>query len=204
VYTVRLTVDGKAHNEKVVVTNDPRSPANIAALRAEDALIRKLNAAERLAWDAFKQVDTMRVQLRALTAGDSTSEIAKTARAFIAKLDSLGGRAPATGGGFGGGGFGGGNTRPTFVQLVNGFLRQLGTFDSGDIAPTAAMLAAYRLSCNDLGKSLTAWQALNGGDLGTLNAALTAAGKTPVAKAISDSRLSRQFPCGSSLARAGW
>jgi hypothetical protein len=187
VYTVRLTVDGKAHAEKVVVLSDPRSPANLAALRAEDALIRKLNASERLAWDAFKQVDTMRAQLRAMTANDSTSEVAKTIRAFIAKLDSLAGRAPAPGGGFGGGGFGGGggaNQRPTFVQLTNGFLRQLGIFDNGDIAPTPAMLAAHKSACNDLGKSVAAWRALNGADLSALNAALTAAGKTPLAKAV--------------------
>ena len=153
-YTVRLTVDGKAHSERVVVTNDPRSPVNLAALRAEDALIRKLNASERLAWDAFQQVDTMRAQLRAMTPSDSTSDLAKTIRASIAKLDSLGGRVPASGGGFAGFGGGGTTARPNFVQLVNGFLRQLGTFDNGDIAPTAAMLAAYKSACNDLGKSV--------------------------------------------------
>ena len=183
VYTVSLTVNGKAHAAKVVVTSDPRSPANLAALRAEDALIKKLDASERLAWDAFKQVDTMRAQLRAMTANDSTSELAMTIRAFIAKLDSLGGRAPAPGGG---GGFGGGgaNVHPTFVQLINGLLRQLGTFDNGDIAPTAAMLAAHKSACHDLGKSVAEWRALNGADLSALNAALTAAGKTPLAKAV--------------------
>jgi photosystem II stability/assembly factor-like uncharacterized protein len=179
VYTVRLTVNGKAHAEKVVVTSDPRSPANLAALKAEDALIRKLNASERLAWDAFKQVDTMRVQLRAMTASDSTSDIAKASRSFIAKLDSLGGRAPVPGGGFGGGG----NARPTFVQHINDFLRQLGTFDNGDVAPTAAMLKAYTLACNDLSKSVATWRGINGADLSALNAALTAAGKTPLPKA---------------------
>ena len=84
-------------------------------------------------------------------------------------------------------GFGGGrgaNVRLTFVQLVNGFLRQLGTFDNGDIAPTAAMLAAHKSACNDLGKSVAEWRALNGADLSALNAALTAAGKTPLAKAV--------------------
>jgi hypothetical protein len=182
VYTVKLTVNGKAHVEKVVVTSDPRSPVNLAGLRAEDALIKKLNASERVAWDAFKQVDTMRVQLRALTASDSTSEVAKTVRAFIAKLDSVGGRAPVPGA-FAG--FGGGSAiaHPTFVQLINGFLRQLGTFDNGDIAPTAVMLAAQKSACNDLGKSVAAWRALNGAELSALNAALSAAGKTPVAKA---------------------
>ena len=82
-------------------------------------------------------------------------------------------------------GFGGGSAiaHPTFVQLINGFLRQLGTFDNGDIAPTAVMLAAQKSACNDLGKSVAAWRALNGAELSALNAALSAAGKTPVAKA---------------------
>jgi len=181
-YTVRLTVNGKSHSEKVAVTNDPRSPVNLAALKTQDALIRKLSAAERLAWDAFQQTDTTRSQLRTLTASDSTSAAAKTIREYIAKLDTLGGAAPGPGGG-GFGGFGGANARPTLVQLVNRFLNQLGTFENGDVAPTAAMLAAYQSACGDLGKSITTWRALNGENLSALNAALTAAGKTPLAKA---------------------
>jgi hypothetical protein len=179
---VRLTVNGKSHSEKVTVTNDPRSPANLAALKAQDALVRKLSAAERLAWDAFQQADTTRSQLRTFTASDSTSAAAKTIREYIAKLDTLGGAAPASGGGFGG--FGGANARPTLVQLVNRFLNQLGNFENGDVAPTVAMLAAYQSACNDLGKSITAWRAINGADLTALNAALTAAGRTPLAKAV--------------------
>jgi len=70
------------------------------------------------------------------------------------------------------------------VQLVNGFLRQLGTFDNGDVAPTAAMRAAYKSACNDLGKSVAAWRAFNGADLTALTAALSAAGKTPLVKAV--------------------
>jgi hypothetical protein len=46
------------------------------------------------------------------------------------------------------------------------------------------MLAAHQSACNDLGKSVAAWRALNGADLSALNAALTAAGKTPLAKAV--------------------
>jgi hypothetical protein len=184
-YTVRLTVNGKSHDEKVTVANDPRSPANLAALKAEDALIRKLNALERLAWDAFRQTDTTRAQLRAMTASDSTSDAAKTIREYIAKLDTLGGRAPTQGGGFGGGGFGGNaNARPTLVQLVNRLLNQLGTFDYGDVEPTAAMLAAYNAACSDLGKSIAAWRTINGADLTALNAALSAARRTPLAKAV--------------------
>ena len=97
VYTVSLTVNGKAHAAKAVVTSDPRSPANLAALRAEDALIKKLDASERLAWDAFKQVDTMRAQLRAMTANDSTSELAKTIRAIHCEARLTGRARPRTG-----------------------------------------------------------------------------------------------------------
>jgi len=183
VYTVRLTVDGKAHSERVVVTSDPRSPVKLAALKAQDALIKKLNASDRVAWEAFKQVDTMRAQLRAMTPSDSASEAAKTIRGFIARLDSVGGRAPTPGGGFAGFGGASANARPTFVQLINGFLRQLGNFDNGDVAPTAAMLAAYKSECNGLGKAVAAWRTLNAADLTALNGALTAAGKTPVTKA---------------------
>ncbi|MFL5481781.1 MAG: hypothetical protein ACJ8AK_06285 [Gemmatimonadaceae bacterium] len=182
-YTVRLTVNGKAHSERVVVTSDPRSPANLAALKAQDALIRKLNAAERVAWEAFRQTDTTRAQLRTLTASDSTSAAVKAIREYIAKLDTLGGAAAGGGFSFGGAGFGA-NARPTLVQLVNQFLSQLGTFENGDVAPTAAMYAAYKSTCNDLVKSITAWAALNGADFSALNAALAAAGKTPLTKAL--------------------
>jgi len=180
-YTVRLSANGKTQSQKVTVTSDPRSPASLAALKAEDVLIRKLNAAVRLAWDAFQLTDTTRAQLRAMTSNDSTSAAAKTIREYIAKLDTLGGTGPARGGGFGGGG---GNARPTLVQLVGRFVSQLGAFDAGDVAPTAAMLAAYTSACNDHASSAAAWRALNGANLSALNAVLTAAGKAPLAKSV--------------------
>jgi hypothetical protein len=70
------------------------------------------------------------------------------------------------------------------VQLTNRLLNQLGTFDYGDVEPTAAMLAAYKAACNDLGKSIVAWRAINGADLTALNAALSAARRTPLAQAV--------------------
>jgi photosystem II stability/assembly factor-like uncharacterized protein len=182
-YTVRLTANGKSQSEKVTITSDPRSPANLAALRAEDALIRKLRAAERLAYEAFRQTDTTRTQLRTMAASDSTSAAVKTIREYIAKLDTLGGVASGVGFNFGGAGFGA-PARPTLAQLVNRFLSQLGNFENGDVAPTAAMYAAYKSTCNDLENSITAWRALNGADFSALNAALTAAGKTQLAKIV--------------------
>jgi hypothetical protein len=97
-------------------------------------------------------------------------------------LDTLGGTVPAQGGGFFGGGAS--NPHPTLVQLINRLLNQLGTFDNGDVAPTAAMIASYQTVCSDLANSLAAWRAINGGDLTALNAALRASGRTPLARAV--------------------
>ena len=47
------------------------------------------------------------------------------------------------------------------MQLVGRILNQLGTFENGDVAPTAAMLAAYQSACNDLAKAVTAWLSTN-------------------------------------------
>jgi len=46
------------------------------------------------------------------------------------------------------------------------------------------MYAAYRSTCNDLVKAVAAWSTANGADLSALNAALSAAGKNPLAKAV--------------------
>lgn len=182
-YTVRLTAMGKSQSQRVTVTSDPRSPVNLAALRAQDVLIRKLRALEQVAYDAFKQTDTTRVQLRTMIGTDSTSAAAKTIREYIAKLDTLGGSATGVGFNFGGAGFGV-DRRPTLVQSVNGLLNQLGNFENGDAAPTDAMLAAYQKSCNDVARSIAAWRTINGTDFNTLNSALSAAGKTPLAKIV--------------------
>ncbi|HET9634627.1 MAG TPA: hypothetical protein VFP26_01755 [Gemmatimonadaceae bacterium] len=182
-YTVRLTAMGKSQSQKVTVTSDPRSPVTLAALKAQDVLIRKLRALEQVAFDAFKQTDTTRLQLRTIIGTDSTSAAAKAIREYIAKLDTLGGSATGVGFNFGGAGFGV-DRRPTLVQSVNRLLTQLGNFENGDVAPTVAMLAAYQKSCNDVANSIAAWRAINGADFSALNSTLSAAGKTPLAKIV--------------------
>src|SRR5262249_43550637 len=142
--------------------------------------------AVKSAWDGFHQLDRMRESLRTSMPSDTSVAVAHQMRAFIAKLDSVGGRAPG-GGGFGGGGGGGGaggaNARLTFVQAVGRFIAQLGAFDNGDMAPTAAMLAAYSSTCTDFAKTVAAWKDANGKDLAALNTALKAAGLHEVAAA---------------------
>lgn len=59
-------------------------------------------------------------------------------------------------------------------MLVNGALiRQLGTLDSGDMAPNEPMMNAFKASTEEFKKVELAWKTLNDKDLVALNAVLT-------------------------------
>ena len=92
-YTIKLTVDGRSFTQKVTLTNDPRSPATGADIRAQYALLRKINDGVKAAWDGYQQVEAMRAALKTRVPADSTSDAAKAIKAFRAKVDSVGGNA---------------------------------------------------------------------------------------------------------------
>jgi hypothetical protein len=145
-YTLRLTVDGKTYNQPVTVVNDPRSPATAADVRAQYALETRVVAAMQAAWDGYQQVAAARAAVAADKALDST-------------LAAVGGE--PTGGRGGGGGGGGGGFRPggppppTFVAVNATLGRQLNALETGDLAPTPAMQAAYAAACKDLARAVT-------------------------------------------------
>jgi hypothetical protein len=177
-YTIKLTVNGTAQTQTLTVTNDPRSPASAADLNAQYALIRKTLGAMQVAWDGYHQAAAMRASLDSLKPADSTSDLAKAIEAFRVKLDSVGGNADG-----GGRRFGGRPTtrpKPTFLSVFSQLEGQYGAQENGDLAPTEAMGQGFAASCHDLNGTIARWKALNGADLTTLNAALSAAGAKPV------------------------
>ena len=167
-YTIKLTVGGKSQSQKVTISNDPRSPATVAAVRAQYALLRKFSDGAKVAFDGFQQVEAMRAVLKSRAPTDSTSEAAKAIIAFREKLDSVqNGSAPP------------GPARraaPDFSGLNGRLAGTVLAQDLADHAPTAAMLAGYALACKELGAAAAKWQAINGADLVALNAALSRAG----------------------------
>ena len=179
-YTVKLTVAGKSYSRSVIVRNDPRSPATAAALRAQRALVTKMDAAMRAAYDGYRQVAAMRTALEAVKVADSTSDLARALKAFHAKLDGVGGVAlddrPFS---FG---FAGRPTTDLF-SVHDRLQTQFMSEDTGDLAPTAAALEGFGQACRDLTRTLTRWQALNGDELRAVNARLTAGGEKAVAAA---------------------
>jgi hypothetical protein len=180
-YTIKLTVNGKTYSQVATVANDPRSPASAADLRAQHALLRKIQDGLRTAWDGYQQVAAMRSALASALSADSTSASAKAIVLLRAKLDSIGGNAE---GGRGFGGRGGGRTPPpNFVTLHGRLVNQLGTQESGDHAPTEAMLQGYASACHDLAKTVAKWQAINISELPALNAILAQGARKAVTAA---------------------
>ncbi len=177
VYTVKLTVYGKSYTQKATVLRDPNSPATVSDVRAQTALLRKLQDAMKLAYENYQQLSAMRGALAASTTGDSASTLAKAVSAFRAKLDSIGGNAE---GGRGFGGRGGRTPPPTFVSVHGRLESQFNAQDNGDHAPTEAMRKAYESACHDLGAAAMKWRLLNTQDIPALNAELAKTGRPAV------------------------
>ena len=167
-YTLRLTVDGRTSTSTVTVKNDPRSPATLEQLRAQHVLQMKIMQGIEASYEARRLVVTLRDSLRV---ADSTS-------ALGLQLDTLAGldapRALR---------FGGGQANPSFTSINSAFANQLNAQEQGDMAPTAAALAAYATVCRDLQKVMSAWQRLSTTDLTALNATLKTRGRAALALA---------------------
>lgn len=174
-YTIKLTVGGQSLVQTVRVTNDPRSRATAAGVRAQVLLQRRIEGAIRVSHDAYQQVAAMRVVLDSLKAPDSTSAAAKAIATFRARFDSIGGEASDLDGPFYD--FSDGNKPATdifslHIKLVTEFMAQ----ESADFAPTDAMMQGFAGTCRLLTSGVARWQALNATDLPALNAELAKAG----------------------------
>jgi hypothetical protein len=129
----------------------------------------KIYTGTRESWDGYNQVAAMRPAVAALTAANQPAEVVAAAKAFDAKLDSVGG---AAAGGRRGGFRGGPQPPPTFERLNGSMAGQLTALDNGDMAPTRATLRGYAESCTQLKTTIASWKTVNTRDLTTLNAVL--------------------------------
>ena len=170
-YTIRLTVNGKAYTQRVTTTNDPRSPATAADVRAQYLLLRKINDGVKTAWDGYQQAEVIRTALKERTSTDS--EVVKAIRGIRARIDSVAGNS---------GGGGGGNRKApaTFGSVHGRLIGQLTGQEFADQAPTEAMLVSYDVACHDLVTAATSWAAINNRDIPALNAVLSKAGLQPI------------------------
>jgi photosystem II stability/assembly factor-like uncharacterized protein len=162
-YTIKLTVAGTSYTQTVNVTNDPRSPATPAELRAQHDLLMKEYDGAKEAWDGYTQVTAMRAALGNAIRSSSDPEIATAARTLDSTLARVGGAGGGGGRGAGGGGRGAaqpaGVPVPSFAGMVTAMGRQMNSLDNGDMAPNEPIVRAFTAACTDLKTVVTNWKA---------------------------------------------
>jgi photosystem II stability/assembly factor-like uncharacterized protein len=169
-YVLRLTVDGRSVTQTATVRNDPRSPASLTDVRAQDSLLVRLTEGMRASWDGAQRAAELRLAVAA-SAGTAPGA-ASAVTAMLVRVDSVAGGVEGRGGR--------GVTPPTFRGVNGALAGQLGAQDNGDHAPTPAMRAAFAGSCRDLVAAQARWQHLVTTDLATLNAVLTREGRPAI------------------------
>jgi photosystem II stability/assembly factor-like uncharacterized protein len=154
-YTIRLTVDGKTSTQRATVTRDPRSVATTADIAAQHALQMKIMKGLAKSWDAFQRATALRAAAHAAVPSNAPAEVQTALAALDSVIDSVvgdtatasqfqlaGGPAPA----------------PMFVDVNVALVSQLKAQDYADQAPTPAMLAGWKKSCEALGTAMRHWQ----------------------------------------------
>ncbi|HKE90600.1 MAG TPA: hypothetical protein VKB45_09700, partial [Gemmatimonadales bacterium] len=180
-YTVRLTVAGKTYSAPVAVVNDARSPAITADVQAQYGLQAKILAGIRASWDGYQQVAAARAAALVDTVSTLPAVVVTAAKSLDSTLVAVGGN-PEGGRGFGG--FRAGPPPPPTFVGVNGTLGgQVNALETGDMAPTPSMHAAYEATCRDLATAAATWRGINspGGAIETFNVVATRNNLKPVA-----------------------
>jgi photosystem II stability/assembly factor-like uncharacterized protein len=165
-YTLTLGVNGHAYSRKVTIHPDPRSTTTTAGLRAQHALLMNLADGLRAAWLGSEQVSALRKSIGDYSRG-SAADLMTAGAAFAARLDSVGGLDVQRGAR----NRSGTTPPPTFRGVSNALVSQLEAQDNADMAPSPAMLAAYRKSCGELQSVAERWRQVVARDLVTFNAA---------------------------------
>jgi photosystem II stability/assembly factor-like uncharacterized protein len=175
-YVVKLTVNGKSHEQPLTLLMDPRIKTPAAELRAqfemETGAVRGMNES----FKSLGQVQSVGEQLAELSASAGNSPLSGALSAVKKKVAELGGSAES--------GFFGvpasGKRPENFSTLNQHFGSLLAVADSADSAPTSQAQSAYHEEMEALKNLETQWTAIRDQDIAQLNAELAKAGKQPI------------------------
>ena len=137
----------------------------MAGLRAQHTLLMNLTDGLRSAWLGYQQVTALRGGVGDSAKAGTAAELVSAGTLFGARLDSIGGLDIQRGRG----NRAGGTPPPTFRGVSNALVAQLNAQDNADMAPTPAMLAAYRQTCGELQAVAARWRQVVVRDLGEFN-----------------------------------
>ena len=184
-YTVRLTVNGKAYSQSIVVKQDPRVKTSALAMQQVYSLSKATYDRAVAAQEAVRQAGEIRDQIakvRSQVSGPSGEALA----AFDRKVEALlgapaaGGRGRGQGSGGGRGGGPGGMPTETLTSAVAALSGVMTSLQGADVQPTTMQLNAIA-GARALGtRVMTRWATLRTTELAALNGTLKSAGMAAI------------------------
>ncbi|MEP6836059.1 MAG: hypothetical protein ABJB74_21900 [Gemmatimonas sp.] len=189
-YTVRLTVNGTAYTQPIVVKADPRVKTPALALQQVYTLSRAAYDEAIATRNAATQARALKDQI-AKVLPQATGANTAALSAYATKLETLAGAAAAggrggRGGGAGGGGGRGGAANAPVVETLSGASAALGgvmnLLQGADVRPTTVQLNAIAAARAQGTRVMARWTALITTELVALNRTLTAAGLSAIKK----------------------
>jgi hypothetical protein len=151
-YTVRLSVDGKAYTQPLVLRLDPRVKTSATGLAQLAALSKEM-------YDGAVAAHAAQVAARAL-ADQLTSNGDPTIKAQIDSIAPAAQRVTRRGGGFGPGAAATANARPTLEGVSNAMLAAAMSMQDADVAPTARQVQAASQARGQYKDVMARWKVL--------------------------------------------
>jgi hypothetical protein len=174
-YTLRLSVSGRTYTQPVTVTRDPRSVASAADIAAQHALDMNIMKGLQSSWDAFQRAAALKAAAHAAVPVNAPAEVTMALAVLDSVIDAVAGDT-ATASQFQLAG--GPAPEAMFVNVNAALVAQLKAQDYADQAPTPAMLAGWKKSCEVLGTAMRRWQQVGTDDLAKFVAVLRRNGVT--------------------------
>ena len=164
VYTLKLTVNGKAYTRRVNVVNDPRvgqSPALMAELRTQNKLTLLSYHAMKQSFEGHAEVAAVESQLATLMKGKLSPDVEAQAKKLDASLKKIGGEPPSphayilrmlSG-----------PPKPgalkSFYELNNDYNTMVSMMQVGlDMSPTPTQIASWESDCGKYNHTVAAWK----------------------------------------------
>jgi photosystem II stability/assembly factor-like uncharacterized protein len=163
-YSVKLTVNGTAYTQPLMIKMDPRVMTTQGGLRQQFELETKINEAMRRDYETLQQVRSLRRQLKNLIEKVRQGQLKETVSALESKAAELEGNE---------GGYGrtflstaGGRS---LARLNAGLNTLLAAVDSADAAPTTQAVSTFSDLNNALDQQLARWDVIKSKDVPELN-----------------------------------
>ncbi len=164
-YTMKLTVDGKAYTQPLVIKMDPRITTSLADLRKQFEMESGSVEGMNQSYEALPQVRSLRAQLKELAAKAGKSKLADAISALDKKAAELEGAAQSA--------FYGlpprGKQPENFSTLNQHFAGMLAVADSADAAPTTQAASVFNELRAALASLISRWKEVKEQDIPALN-----------------------------------